>query len=137
MVRILFAIGLIALVAIVWYLLQVVGGNIHQLHDAALLYAKCVESHKDDIEGLVRDSGNVSSYSDMEYNQYRARIKMQEIQSTCLNQSGFKSLVLRELDNTAMTDADRRSIRQELSEAQTFDDLEHIEKRVVESEQHR
>jgi hypothetical protein len=136
MIRILFALGLVALIVIVWYLLQVVGGSIHQLHDAALLYAKCVESHNDDIQGLVRDSGNVRSYSDMEYNQYRARIKMQEIQGTCLNQSGFKTLVLRELDNTAMTDADRQSIRQELSEAQTFDDLEHIEKRIVESEQH-
>jgi len=122
---------------IVWFLLQVVGGSIHQLHVAALQYAKCVESHSDEITGLVRDTGDVNSYSDMEYNQYRAKIKMQEIQATCLNQSGFKTLVLRELDNTAMTDADRQSIRQELGEAQTFDDLEHIEKRIVEAEQHR
>lgn len=137
MVRLLFAIGLVALALIVWFLLQVVGGSIHQLHNAALQYAKCVGSHSDEIAGLVRDTGNVNSYSDMEYNQYRAKLKMREIQATCLNQSGFKTLVLRELDNTAMTDADRQSIRRELSDAQSFDDLEHIEKRIVESEQHR
>jgi len=122
---------------IVWFLLQVVGGSVHQLHNAALQYAKCVDSHSDEIAGLVRDTGNVNSYSDMEYNQYRAKLKMQEIQATCLNQSGFKTLVLRELDNTAMSDADKQSIRRDLSDAQTFDDLEHIQKRIVESEQHR
>lgn len=137
MVRLLFAIGLVALALIVWFLLQVVGGSVHQLHNAALQYAKCVDSHSDEISGLVRDTGNVNSYSDMEYNQYRAKLKMQEIQATCLNQSGFKTLVLRELDNTAMSDADKQTIRRDLNDAQTFDDLEHIQKRIVESEQPR
>ncbi len=137
MVRILFALGLVALIVIVWIVLQLVGGSVKQIHDAALQYAKCVESHNDDIAGIVRDSGDVTSYNDMEYNQYRAKLKMQEIQATCLDQSGFKTLVLHELDNTTLTDGDKASIRRELREAQTFDDLEHIQKRIELSEQHR
>lgn len=137
MVRIIFAIGLVALIAIVWFLLQLVGGTIGQIHDAALRYAKCVDEHSTDIAGIVRDSGDVTSYSDMEYNQYRAKIKMQEIQGTCLDQSGFKTLVLRELDASAMSDSEKASIRRDLVQAQTFDDLEHIQKRIELSEQHR
>jgi hypothetical protein len=121
----------------VWVLLQPFGGSISQLHDAALKYAKCVDGHSDDIAGIERDSSNVTSYSDLEYNQYRAKIKMQEIQGTCLDQSGFKTLMLRELDNTTMTDSDKASIRRELTEAQTFDDLERIERRIELSGQHR
>ena len=137
MVRIIFAIGLVALIAIVWFLLQLVGGTIGQIHDAALRYAKCVDEHSTAIAGIVRDSGDVTSYSDMEYNQYRAKIKMQEIQGTCLDQSGFKTLVLRELDASAMSDSEKASIRRDLVQAQTFDDLEHIQKRIELSEQHR
>src|SRR5258706_3366406 len=137
MVRILFALGLVALIVIAWIVLQLVGGSVKQIHDAALEYAKCVEGHSEDIAGIVRDSGDVTSYNDMEYNQYRAKLKMQEIQATCLDQSGFKTLVLRELDNTTLTDGDKASIRRELREAQTFDDLEHIQKRIELSEQHR
>jgi|ERR1700687_4846252 hypothetical protein len=136
MVRIIFAIGLVALIAIVWFLLQLVGGTIGQIHDAALRYAKCVDGHSAEIAGIVRDSGDVTSSSDMEYNQYRAKIKMQEIQGTCLDQSGFKTLVLRELDDSAMSDSDKASIRRDLAQAQTIDDLEHIQKSIELSEQH-
>jgi hypothetical protein len=136
MVRIIFAIGLIALIAIVWFLLSPVGGSIRQIHHAALQFAKCIDAHSEAMAGIMRDSGDATSYSDMEYNQYRAKLKLQEIQGACLDQSGFKTLVLRELDNTAMTDADKASIRRELAEAQTIDDLERIQKKIELSEQH-
>lgn len=137
MVRILIATGLVALIVMVWVLFHVVGGGVVRLHDAAIAYAKCIDFHSDEISGLVRDSGNVRSLDDMEYNQYRAKVKMQEIQATCLDQSGFKTLVLRELENTKMEDSDRQSIRRELGEAETFDDLERIEKQIAQAEQDR
>jgi hypothetical protein len=137
MVRIIFAIGLVALILIAWFLLQPMGGSIRQIHDAALQFAKCLDGHSQDIAGIMRDSGDATSGSDMEFNQYRAKIKMQEIQAACLDQSGFKTLVLRELDNTAMTDSDKAGIRRELTEAQTIEDLERIQKEIESAEQHR
>ncbi len=120
-----------------WFLLSPVGRSISQLQDAALKFSKCIDGHNDEISAIMRDSGDATSYSDMEYNQYRAKIKMQEIQGACLDQSGFKTVVLRELDNTAISDSDKASIRQELTEAQTVDDLERIEKRIESAERHR
>ena len=136
MVRILFAIGLVALIVIIWVLLQPLGGSISQIHDAALRFAKCIDGHSQDIAGIERDSANVTSYNDLEYNQYRAKIKMQEIQAACLEQSGFKTLVMHELDNAAMADSDTASIKRELAEAQTIDDLARIQKEIESSEQH-
>jgi hypothetical protein len=122
---------------IVWFLLSPGGRSIVDMHDAALKFARCIDGHNNEIAAIVRDSGDVTSYSDAEYNQYRAKIKMQEIQAACLEKSGFKALVLRQLDSTAMTDSDKASIKRELTDAQTFDDLELIEKRIKLSEQRR
>ena len=131
MIRIIVAIGIVALLLMVWFLLQPVGNSVSRLNDSALKFARCVDAHRDEIDVLMRQSGDVRSWSDIEYSQYRTKLKLREIQGACLEQSGFKTLVSGELDNAAMSESEKASIRRELAEAQTFDDLERIVREIA------
>ena len=134
MIRIFIAMAIVVLLLIGWFLLQPIARNISQLDDAARKFAGCIDAHGDEIDVLVRQTGDVRSWNDIEYNQYRAKLKMKEIQGACLEQSGFKALVLRELDNTTLSDAEKASIKRELAEAETFGDLERIEREIARAE---
>jgi hypothetical protein len=129
-IRLFLAIFLVVLLAMFWFELMPAGRTFSAVTAAAVKFSKCIDEHSDEINSAMRGSGDTSSYNDFEYNQYRANSIVRDIQSACINESGFKDVVSRTLDQIEMSDSEKVSIRKDLADAHTIDDMERIEKRI-------